>query len=49
MMNKVDTSKWMVAVLTGWQNEMGHHNPNDPEYKAYQRMIEFLLKEIKEG
>jgi len=38
----------IVAKLCGWQNGMGHNNPDDPEYKAYQRVIEEILNMQKE-
>jgi len=43
-----EEKRLIIAVLIGWQNEMGHQNIDDPEYKAYQRMIEYLKKELKE-
>lgn len=34
----------IISMLIGFQNGMGHNNPNDPEYKAYQRVYETIVK-----
>ena len=40
-----DARELMICTLIGWQNGMGHGEPENPEYKAYQKMIEHLIAE----
>lgn len=33
----------ILCSIVGLQNEMGHHNPDDPEYKAYQKVYDLIV------
>lgn len=44
MSERESERQYIIAVLCGFQEEIGHNNSEDPEYRAYQRVIEFLLK-----
>ena len=37
---------YILASIIGIQNEMGHSNPNDQEYKAYQDMYELIVNKF---
>ena len=34
----------ILSLLIGLQNDIGHHNPDDPEYKAYQKAYDLIVK-----
>lgn len=33
----------ILSSVIGLQNEMGHHNPDNPEYKAYQKVYDLIV------
>lgn len=34
----------ILSSIIGLQNEIGHHNLNDPTYKAYQKVYNLIVK-----
>lgn len=36
----------VLATLIGMQNELGHVNPNDPEYQAYKKVYDTIADKM---